>query len=296
MRRAALLLSLSFVLGLGCGSQATSKKTTATPQALPPPAPGAVVLAQAEKAADAQPAGNAPPQTARKIKYTAEVGLIVEDFTATDEKLFDLVEKHKGYVARSEIAASAGSQRQGTWRLRIPVEQFNPFCRELKKLGEVEKDSRDSQDMTEEYFDLNSYIKTRQTELDSLRELMRKESNNRDQYLAYRREINVVEADINKGLGRLKLLANQTDYTSVNVTVREKQKYVPERAPEIAETPTFSTRAQKTFEDSFAGVQWLGERAALVAIALAPWLPLIIVLGVAGLFVTRRVRASRRPA
>ena len=61
------------------------------------------------------------------------------------------------------------------------------------------------------------------------------------------------------------------------------------------QAPTLATKVSRTFYDSLASLQQLGETLLLAIVALVPWLPLIL-LGVLIAFLASRriVAASRR--
>jgi hypothetical protein len=234
-----------------------------------------------------------PAKVERKIKYTADLRMIAEDFAKAEVGLKAAVKEANGFVANSEISGSPGSPRSGTWRVRVPVEHFNSFREAVLLLGEVERNTTDSEDVTEEYYDLQAHIKNRQAEEEALRQLLEKNANNMETFLAIRREMNQVRDDINRKQGRLKMLANLSDLTTIIVGIREKQKYLGDSPPETAETPTFAMRAGRTFTDSLQGLQMFGQFLALCAIGLAPWLPVLLaIVGVLWL-AQRRSRAAQ---
>ena len=74
---------------------------------------------------------------------------------------------------------------------------------------------------------------------------MDKAGDNLKNILEINEKLNLVRDDINRKTGQLKRLADLTDLTTVNVTLREKQKYDGEKAPVAAETPTFGMRASR---------------------------------------------------
>ena len=55
------------------------------------------------------------------VRYLAVIA--VEESLAT----------HKGYVAKSEVKADASARRLATFSIRVPVESFRKFMKELKK-------------------------------------------------------------------------------------------------------------------------------------------------------------------
>lgn len=273
-------------------SQLIAKMDRAAAAPQEPAAPGGAVK---QGKANDEPAKAPVP---RKIKYTAEVRLIVEELSKAEAQLKTALDDAKGYVAQSEVTGSPGTIRAGVWRVRVPVSHFESFRAALRKLGEVEKDRSDSEDVTEEYYDLQAHIKNRQAEETALRKLLEQSANNMENYLSIRRELSQVRDDINRKEGRLRLLANLTDLTTITVALREKQKYNAAAPPQVAETPTFGMRSARTFERSWGALVEFVQYAVLAAIAVTPWLlpPALLGFGVALLIRRARKAASARAA
>src|SRR5262249_51803591 len=141
--------------------------------------------------------GAAPAQPVpRKIIYNADVQLVVEDLPNAEDSLKQLLRKYDGFIAQSELTGSAGARRSGHWRLRIPVEGFDEFLSELVKLGVPERNKTDSQDVTDQFYDLEARVKNRKSEEESLRKLLEQTTGKMEDILAVRRELNQVRGDI----------------------------------------------------------------------------------------------------
>jgi hypothetical protein len=219
----------------------------------------------------------------RKIIYTAEVKLVVDDLPRAEEQLRHLIKQSGGFVAQSELSGSAGSRRSGHWRLRVPVDGFDAFMAEIVKLGFPEVNKTDSQDVTDQYYDLEARIKNRKSEEESLRKLLEETHGKMEDILAVRRELNQVRGDIDQKEGQLRRLANLSSLTTVNVTLREEKDYVP------PQSPTFGSNLADTFAGSLEALQKLGRGVVLGIVALVPWLPvLLLVVTPAWLLVRRR--------
>lgn len=275
-----------FVAGCGPGAHGPRFQPVGAP--VNPEAPAAAVVGQAGKKDDA---------AARKIKYTADVRVICEEFDTARDGLTAAVKQHKGLIAHSEITGSPGSVRAGQWRVRVPVEQYDAFRSAVLKLGEVEKDTSDSEDLTEEYYDLAAHIKNREAEEESLRKLLEKTGDKIENILAVRKELAQVRDDINRKHARLKLLANLTDLTTVNVSIRAKQRFDGDRPPAAAEVPTFGMRVRRTFSNSVEALTAFVQFAVLAAVGLAPWAAVAVVVLAPVVFLYRRAKRNRpRPA
>lgn len=81
-----------------------------------PPGRGDAAPAPPNAAAPAQKAGEAKKESPaqRKIRYTAQVEVVVKDLDAAQIEVERIIADAGGYVARSEITGSAGTRRTGT--------------------------------------------------------------------------------------------------------------------------------------------------------------------------------------
>jgi hypothetical protein len=240
--------------------------------------------------ADEQPEQKGKAAQPRKIRYTADMRLIIEDFMKAEEALDAAIKDAKADLANSEINSSANSVKSGTWRIRVPVENFHSFRKAVLKIGEVEKNTVDSEDMTDKYYDLEAHIKNRTAAREAMRDLL-KETGKRDmeQYLKVYDKLELINDEINRKEGQLRLWANLTDLTTITVQMREKQKYLAEKGPEPVEAPTFGARAGYTWTESWGLFVAFWQWVVIVIIALAPWVAIPLVVLVLGSFAIRRL-------
>src|SRR5262245_943125 len=92
----------------------------------------------------------------RKIVYNARLELTVKNFSGVPERVLNLVKQFEAYVADSTLAGSTGESRSGTWKTRVPVVHFEEFVSAAKGLGELASASTSSQDVSEEYYDVEA--------------------------------------------------------------------------------------------------------------------------------------------
>jgi hypothetical protein len=301
MKYLPVWIVLGLLLCAGCSGEAKEKSPDHRKKSAEPPgeredaAPGgfggggggAAAKDKAPQDADRKPAqGEAPT---RKIIYTANLSLIVEDLSKAEEALLELVDKHKCLVGRSAITGSAGSPRQGTWTLRVPVEGLEGFRRAVLKLGVPETNTTDSEDVTDRYYDLESSVKNYRAEEEALRKLVEKSAGKMEDVIAVRRELAQLREKIDHLEGQRRRLANLSALTTVHVTFHEIKDYVPPQAP------TFGSRISSTFADSVDALSGFSRGLVLVGAALAPWLPVVLVVGVLAWVTVRRRLNRARP-
>jgi hypothetical protein len=301
-----LLLSLTpllFALALGVSASGCSKKME-SPDAFSPadmakergeaaPADGAVREAQQPAGGEAEK-GEKPPAKAglpRKIIYTANIRLMVEDLGKAERELEKLIDANQGYLVQSQVQGAPGVRRSGEWKTRIPAGRFKAFQAAVLKLGEQQSSSVDSQDVTGEYYDLKTRIKNREAREAALRQMYAdwsKKALKPADLKPIDTDLDEVRKEIERAKGRLEVLSELSAMATATIYLSERTGFVP------PESPPFGTRAGRTFSGSLGALEDFGQALALFGIALAPWLPLIAVVVVAAWVLIRRAR--RRPA
>jgi len=254
----------------------------------------AFVKLKAADAADAQPEAKVKEKP-RKVRYTADMRLVVEDFAKAEDDLDEARRKFKADWAKKESSSATGGLRAGTYRIRVPVEQFEDFRKAVAKIGEVERHTVEADDLTAQYYDLEAHIKNRQAARETLRDLL-KETGKKEMkhYLEVWDKLERMTDEINRAEGQLRLWANLTELTTVTIQMREKQKYIAEKKVEEKEVPEFSTRASETWRESVEALEKFGQAVAIGAIAATPWSPLVLI-GALVLWVFVRLTRSSKP-
>lgn len=229
--------------------------------------PGAPAVAQAPPSAEAM---------ARKIIYTATVNLVTEKLNEVTSSLLQQVKAHEGYVAETNISGATGSQREATWKVRVPAHRFDAFMQAVGTLGEMQNSATTSQDVSEEFYDIAARLKNKRVEEARLIQHLQRSTAKLQEILEVEREISRVREEIERMEGRLRFLSNQTDFSTVTITVREIKDYVP------PSPPTFATEIMRSFSGSVETMVAFAKGLVLLIVALAPW-ALPIGLLVAGL-------------
>jgi hypothetical protein len=83
-------------------------------------------------------------------------------------------------------------------------------------------------------------------------------------------------------IGRKRVLDNLTELTTVTIQLQERGTYLP------PDSPTFDTTIGKTWSGSIDVLVIVGKGIVLVAVALAPWLPVLTVISVPTWWIWRR--------
>lgn len=286
--RVTVVLALFTLVGCG-GQKSESFSAAGAPMAENDSAPRASSAAEEKSSAGGAvaPKQNTSIQTlSRKIIYTAEVSLVVEKLNPAQQKLEALVRKSKGYFAETNIDGTSGAPRTGIWKVRVPVDGYQSFLDAVSKIGEVQTVSSNSQDVSDEYYDIEARLRNKRVEEQRLIEHLKNSTAKLSDILMVEREISRVRSEIEQMTGRLRVLASLTSLTTITVTIHEIKDYVPP-AP-----PTFATQITRTFSASLGSLLDFAKGALLLFVALLPKLVLLALIG----FPIWRWRRKRKSA
>ena len=121
----------------------------------------------------------------------------------------------------------AGSRyRYADLTLRIPVEKLAEFTAAVDSLSNVVSSSRNTEDVTLQYVDTESRVKALETERDRLLELMEQAETMSD-LLEIESRLTEVRGELERYASQLKVLDNQIDYATVNLSLSEVTEYTP---------------------------------------------------------------------
>jgi hypothetical protein len=219
--------------------------------------------------------GNAPGATgiSRKIIYDAQVDVIVESVDPVSRKVGTLVQEARGYIAEQSVTGSPGSLRSMRWRIRVPVERFESLLLSVVSLGELERNSRTSQDITEQYYDIEARIKNKKVEEQTLNKILQERSGKLEDVLKVEVELSRVRGEIEQLEGKIRVLENLSSMATLSLNVREREKYAPP-PPVVADFPTQIARA---WESSLKSLVELGKSVVLWTVTWAIWIPLYVI-------------------
>jgi len=224
----------------------------------------------------------------RKLIYTAEIDLIVEDFTPVPSQVVALAKRFDGYVASSQLTGSPGSPRSGHWTIRVPVQRYDEFLPAAHELGEVRHSSSQSRDVSEEYYDLEARIRNKKQAETRLLKHLEDSTGKLEEILKVENELDRVREKIEQMEGRMRVLNDLTSLTKVTLTVDEIKNYVPEEAA------TYGTRVRRSFGASLDKLVSAGKETSIGMVVAVPWL-VVLSVPTAVLWFLVRIGRKRQP-
>jgi hypothetical protein len=185
------------------------------------PAPGVVAPPRPAPTPSqpAEPAAIVPAQVGRKVIYTTDVAILVTSPSQLVSTLGDLAEQAGGYVAGVENKDEGGVPVT-TVRLKIPPERYEATMRQIRSLAvEVTAEKAATQDVTEEFSDVQTQLATLEASHAQLLELL-KQAQNMDEVLKIQEKAAQTKAQIDRLKGRQTFLERSTEFATVTVAAR----------------------------------------------------------------------------
>ena len=152
----------------------------------------------------------------RIIVRTVAMTLVVEEVSGVVDEIVRVAVDLDGWV----VSSDRSSRHAGAIAIRVPAQSLDAAVRQLRQLAvEVAAESSTSQDVTDEYVDSNSRVRSLRATEESLLELLGQASDVEDTLLV-RAELAQVQAEIEGLLGRIKYLEQTAAYSLINVNLR----------------------------------------------------------------------------
>jgi hypothetical protein len=215
------------------------------------------------------------PTPDRKVIFEASIKLIVADLSKLEQDLPKLVKEHGGYLAHVSIDRTHGHYLTGHWVARVPVAKYEPFLAVVSKLGAPDTFDQKSQDVSEEFVDLEARIANEKRLEERILELLKKPEGEIKEVIEVERELARVRGEIEKMEGRVRFLTDRTAYTTITIDAVERETYV------AAPPPGLWTRVAQTWSESLNALRQLAEDILVGLVAILPWLVVATVICVA---------------
>ena len=124
-------------------------------------------MEESQVSAEGKEKSSPPPREApqqsnqRKLIKNGTISFETNDIEKTRKEIEKLYQEFNGYIA-SENHFNYGERLQHDQEIRIPSQNFDPFIQKLEQLGtKVENKNISTQDVTEEFIDVEARLKTK---------------------------------------------------------------------------------------------------------------------------------------
>ena len=285
---AALVLLVCLVSGCGGGgdtSASTASDAVTTTESADNGSYGGNMASQTPESPAEAESGEDRLQNAKMI-YTADLSVETTAFDDAAASLRQLVEDMGGYFETASVYNYGSGYRSAYYTIRVPAERFQDLLEQVGELCHVVRKEENSDNISEQYYDVESRLVTQQTKLERLQTLLSRAETMED-IITIESAISETELAIEQLTGTLRQYDSLVDYSTVNLSLEEVYKL-----SNVEEPPTgFASRLGQAFASGWNG--FVDVLEALVMILAYAWVPVLIVLAVVGTLLRRWLRKRK---
>ncbi len=245
-------------------------------------APAAMPMARG-MAADAEESAQTAQQ---KIIRTIRISSATRNFDEDYQTIKDALNLAGGRVESADVRTGTDSLRTLYLTLRVPAERLDTFAGQLKGLGHLQSFNESSEDVSEQYFDTQSRLKTQQAKMERLTALMEKALNVED-LVAIESAIADTQYLIDSYTGQLKGIDSRASEATLAMTLSE-----------MSPLDTAEAKEETIWKRIASGIvhMWglLRGWAADAAVFLVAALPVIALIALAGLVIKMIIKRRNK--
>ncbi len=225
-------------------------------------------VAAPEVAASSDERASAPIPDSAKIVKTGSLDLEVRKgaFAGAIDRITAKAIGVGGYIAQSTTNESS-DRPSGSLTARVPAESFEVFVAELRKLGDVKAASVRGTDVTAQFTDLAARLSALSATRERLSAVLA-EAKNVPDILAVQDRITTVQVEIEQLQGQQRVLADQTAFATLAVTVGEPGSAVIDTQPNDGLGKAWEDARRRFGDNLEAIVSWSGSAAAVLLVGL----------------------------
>ncbi|CDO02864.1 hypothetical protein BN988_01344 [Oceanobacillus picturae] len=224
----------------------------------------------------------------RKIIYTANLRLEVKEYQQAVDEIESQVADFNGYIVDSSTyGSSEESSTSGHITARIPQERFQEFIQLVEEgAGKLLESNVSGQDVTEEYVDLESRLKSKRVVEERLLSFMEKAEKTED-LLTISSDLAKVQEEIEQVTGRMNYLRNKADLATVQIDIEENNVNITGMSEDELNT------WERTKQQFLKSINTILAVLSGLFVFIAGNLPILIPLGVIALVVWLVVKRKR---
>jgi hypothetical protein len=156
----------------------------------------------------------------RKLIRNGQLDFKTNDVKKAKVDIEKISKELNGYIS-NESENNFGDRKQYNQTIRVPADQFDNLIKQIEVLADkVESKGINTQDVTEEFIDVEARLKTKK-ELEARYSEILKQAKTVADILAIESQIANVRSEIESMTGRLNYLKNQVSFSTLNLTYYE---------------------------------------------------------------------------
>lgn len=230
--------------------------------------------------------GDESATTDRLIIKTGSLSMVVENVRETIASIANYAIEKGGFVVSSNVD-KVGLAPYGEITVRIPVDVFDSGVTDVKAMGEVESETVNGQDVTEEFVDLDSQLKNLRASETQFLQIMQRAVKIED-VLAVQYELTWVRRDIERIEGRMKYLTESASLSTLTVYLSTD----PDVLPALDDTDKWKPWAE--VKSAARSLVEISKGLVNFVIWLVVYIPLWLVIGLVVWVIVKKLKKKNR--
>lgn len=232
-------------------------------------------------------------ESERKIIKSSQLSLETAKFNDVINSLEDMVKSYGGYIASSSIDAEGINNnyqclRFASYKINVPSDKLDDFLDESSKLATVRNKSTSAEDITAQYYDNESRLKSLQIQEERYLEILKTATEVKD-IIEIENALTDVRYEIENLTTCLNKISNLVDMATVNINIQEvSQETVAQSVPK-----TLGEKISSSFVNSLKKIKEFSINTVIFIIAAIPYLIIISILLVLSLGIYKAIKNKK---
>jgi len=215
-----------------------------------------------------------------KIIKSASARYKVKNVKKATEQVKAMAQLYNGYISDLRYENNL-YEKQNRFTIKVPNANFDSLLDSIASVAIfTEFENITTQDVTEEFLDLESRLATKQEVKERYEDILRKNAKTVEDILATEEKLRILQEEIEAAQGRLKYLSNKVSYSTVQVDLFESVAYKEEPA---SYTKSFFDKAGNGFSFGWELIE------AIIVGLIHIW-PVLIMVTLVILFLRRKLK------
>lgn len=191
-----------------------------------------------------------------------------------------LARKHKAYISDLRFENDL-YKKENRFTIKVPKNQFDVLMDSVHTVVDfVEYENISTKDVTEEYMDLETRLKTKIEVKVRFENILRKNAKTVEDILKTEDKLRVIQEEIESAQGRLKYLTNKVAFSTIQIDLYESVDYVEKPA---SYSKTFLDKAKQGISNGWAFIE------GFIIVLINIW-PLLIIGTISFILVKKRIK------
>lgn len=232
------------------------------------------------------------PEQGRLLIRTVGITAETKDILQVKTDLETQVKALGGYIESSSMSGTGKNRDLRTlyYAVRVPADKLDSLIADVGNSCTVLSSNENSYDVTLEYVDNKSKVESLRVEYDQLLKLL-SQAEDLDSIIVLQNRMSEVRYQIENYESRIRVLENQVQYATLNLTVKE---VLEDTVVEPAHVPTYGEKVQKQFGEMLDNTKEFFEYLGLGIIACLPGIIFLVINAVIIIIIVSSVKKKKR--